>query len=275
MGWLDLILTSYMAAFGLRLFLPAVSPFSGNPLMRGLYAATEPVLRPVRRLLLRGEPRFDWSPLIVILLLVVVRGVVLALVSGNSAATGVTGSALEVLRFVVNALAILFLGVFFISIDTPFGYSQIGHMMYTVAGPFLAPLRLIFRRRQGSADPAPLIGILLLGVLHGLVLLEASAYFPTAAPPDAAGAILIGMVDLLDTILDVLFLVILIRAVVSWFNPDPATPMFQVLIIYSDPILTPIQRIMPSTYGIDFSPLIAILILRFLQSSLLPLLLRI
>ncbi|MBM3265910.1 MAG: YggT family protein [candidate division Zixibacteria bacterium] len=275
MTWLDMVLTGYMAAFGLRLLLPSAGPFSDSPILRGLYAATEPVLRPIRRIVMRGEPRTDWSPLIAVLLLMVLRGGLSAALSGESASTGVAGSVLDATRVAIYVLSVLFLGVFFISIDTPFGYSQIGHMMYTLSSPFLAPIRLLFPGKRRGADPAPLLGIVLLGGGHGLLLFEFSAYLPDMSPLPMGQSILLSLVDLLDTLLDVLFVVILVRALVSWFNPDPSTPMFQALILYSDPILAPIQRIMPSNIGIDFSPLVAILVLLFFQSSVLPLLLRI
>lgn len=274
MGLLNVLILAYMGAFGFRLLLPGISPFSENPLIRGLYSATEPILRPIRRLFMRGEPRLDWAPLIVIVLLILSRGILFAFLSGDSPAAGVAGSLLDVVGFVVHGLAILFLGVFFISIDTPFGYSQIGHMLYTVANPFLAPLRLIIRKGRSGGDPAALAGIALLGILHGLLIFQMGSNLQTMGAPALGQSLLWSSVDVLDALLDVLYIAVIIRALVSWFNPDPATPMFQILILYSDPILTPIQRVMPSTYGIDFSPLIAILILRFLQSSVLPMLLH-
>ena len=274
MGWLNLLILAYIAAFGIRLLVPGISPFSENPLIRAIYAATEPILQPVRRLFVRGEPRLDWAPLIVIVLLILLRGFLFAFLSADSPAVGMATSLLEIVGFVVHGLAILFLGVFFISIDTPFGYSQIGHILYTVGNPFLAPLRLVFRKGRNGADPAALAGIALLGVLNGLLLFQMSSNLQTMGAPDLGQAVLWSSVNLLDNLLDVLFIAIIIRSLISWFNPDPATPMFQILILYSDPVLTPIQRVMPSTYGIDFSPLIAILVLRFIQSSVLPLLLH-
>ena len=243
MGLIELIINIYMLAFGIRLFMPAASPFSENPIQRGLYTATEPVLRPIRQIVMRGEPRFDWSPVFAILLLVVVQ-------------------------------AILFLGAFFISIESPFAFSQSGHMMHNIAHFFLAPIRRFTGYRIGRADVSALLGIAFLGVLHGIVYYQVGVLAEQTA--GSAGGMIIGsIVYLIDFIFDVLFIVILVRAVLSFFNPDTSNALFQMLILYSDPILEPIRRLLPTTYGIDFSPLIAILILRFIQVSLLPLLLRI
>ncbi|HCP99594.1 MAG TPA: hypothetical protein DIT99_02350, partial [Candidatus Latescibacteria bacterium] len=66
MELIEFIINVYMLAFGLRLFMPSASSFSEHPIQRGLYASTEPVLRPIRQMMIRGEPRFDWSPLFAI-----------------------------------------------------------------------------------------------------------------------------------------------------------------------------------------------------------------
>jgi YggT family protein len=274
MAFLDLIITTYMALLGLRLLLPSSSPFSDNLLQRGLYAITEPLLRPVRQLFIRGEPRIDWSPLIIILMLVVARGALMATLSGAPPSVGVAQSVYDVVDFLVIALAILFLGVFFISIDTPFGYSQIGHIMYTLADPFLNPLRWITGRARRGPDMAALLGIVVAGALGGLASYQLEGMTQGAYPASVTTPVAMSLVHLLDVLLDMLFIIILFRAILSWFHPDPASPLFQLVILYSDPVLAPIQRIMPSTYGIDFSPLIAILILRFVQSSVLPFLLQ-
>jgi YggT family protein len=274
MGFFDMLIKVYMAAMGARLFLPTISPVADNPLQRGLYAATEPVLRSLRQIVPRGRQGFDWSPLVAILLLVIVRGFLMSAAAGLPAFAGVVQSILDTLTFIVSVLAVLFLGVFFISIDSPFGYSQIGQTMMMITNPLLHPLRRMFGRGRNGADPAALVGIVLLAVVYGLLLYQLGTILgETTTTEQGPVAFIWTSVGLLvGTILDALFWIILIRAILSWFHPDPGSPLFQIIIIYSDPILAPIQRIMPGTYGIDFSPLIAIVIIGFIRSSLLPLL---
>jgi YggT family protein len=58
------------------------------------------------------------------------------------------------------------------------------------------------------------------------------------------------------------------RAIVSWFNMDPRSPLLQILDAVTEPILDPIRRIMPRLGMIDLSPLIAILLLQFVSNGL-------
>jgi YggT family protein len=61
---------------------------------------------------------------------------------------------------------------------------------------------------------------------------------------------------------------IFLRAIVSWFNMDPRSPLIQILDAITEPIMDPIRRIMPRIGMIDLSPLVAILLLTFLSRGL-------
>ena len=65
-----------------------------------------------------------------------------------------------------------------------------------------------------------------------------------------------------------LTIAIFARAILSWFNMDPRSPIIQVLDMVTEPVLDPIRRIMPRLGMIDLSPLIAILLLQFVSTGL-------
>ena len=65
-----------------------------------------------------------------------------------------------------------------------------------------------------------------------------------------------------------LVIAIFIRAILSWFQLDPRSPLVQLLDSITEPILEPIRRIMPRLGMIDLSPLVAILLLQFVSSGL-------
>lgn len=58
--------------------------------------------------------------------------------------------------------------------------------------------------------------------------------------------------------------IIIIRALISWVNPDPWNPIVQLLVRITEPVLRPVRRRLPAT-GIDFSPVIVIIAIMFLQ----------
>ena len=70
--------------------------------------------------------------------------------------------------------------------------------------------------------------------------------------------------SIVDIVLSIFYWLILIRALISWVNPDPNNTIVQFLYRATEPILTPIRRMLPRM-GIDLSPIIAFLIIIFLK----------
>lgn len=81
---------------------------------------------------------------------------------------------------------------------------------------------------------------------------------------------LIAAARILDIALTILYWLILIRALISWVNPDPYNPIVQFLYKTTEPILYPIRRLLPLAlrFGIDISPIIAFLAIMFLRAFL-------
>ena len=73
---LDIGLTLYMWIVIVRALLSWVSPDPYNPIVRFLYRVTEPVLRPVRRLIPMGNIGIDISPVIVIVIIYLLQNFV-------------------------------------------------------------------------------------------------------------------------------------------------------------------------------------------------------
>jgi YggT family protein len=70
--------------------------------------------------------------------------------------------------------------------------------------------------------------------------------------------------------------IIIIRALLSWVNPDPYNPIVQFLTRVTEPVLRPVRKLVPAyRLGIDLSPLIVILIIYFLEIAVVDTLVRI
>jgi len=77
---------------------------------------------------------------------------------------------------------------------------------------------------------------------------------------------------LLIKVIDIYTIIIIIRALVSWFSPSPYSQLYLFLISLTEPVLGPIRklmfRLMPN-FRIDFSPLITILLLNMVRNFIL------
>lgn len=58
------------------------------------------------------------------------------------------------------------------------------------------------------------------------------------------------------------------RAIMSWFDRSQSNPISQFLVQLTEPIVAPIRSLLPSMGMIDFSPLVAILVLLVLRMML-------
>ncbi|MFC1576252.1 YggT family protein [Candidatus Omnitrophota bacterium] len=80
------------------------------------------------------------------------------------------------------------------------------------------------------------------------------------------GNFLAAIAVILSYAITILTWLIIIRALISWVNPDPYNMIVQFLYRTTDPILAPFRKIIPMhNIGIDLSPIIAILCLWFVR----------
>lgn len=90
------------------------------------------------------------------------------------------------------------------------------------------------------------------------------------------GNVILGVAEVLDWILLAYMWVIIMRALISWVDPNPYNPIVRVLATVTEPALRPIRKLVPPhRVGIDLSPMIAVLILIFLRIAVVKTLLRI
>ncbi len=77
--------------------------------------------------------------------------------------------------------------------------------------------------------------------------------------------------QLIDFVLGIYVWIIIGRAIVSWVNADPYNPIVRFLYEATEPLLGRIRRALPIQMGgLDFSPLILIMGIMFLQNFLVP-----
>jgi len=77
---------------------------------------------------------------------------------------------------------------------------------------------------------------------------------------------IIALAKVIDIALTIYMWIIVFRALISWVNPDPYNQIVIFLYRATEPVLRPIRKRLPmSNIGIDFSPIIVILVIIFLK----------
>ncbi len=70
---------------------------------------------------------------------------------------------------------------------------------------------------------------------------------------------------ILNHALTIYFWIIIIRALLSWVNPDPYNPIVRFLYQVTEPVLGRIRRILPDLGGLDLSPFIVLVAIFFVR----------
>lgn len=84
------------------------------------------------------------------------------------------------------------------------------------------------------------------------------------------GHLLQALSSLLHVVFQIGIILFIVRAVMSWFQPDQRQPMVRFIYQITDPVLNTIRRYVPSIGMVDISPFIAILACWFLNNFLVP-----
>jgi len=78
--------------------------------------------------------------------------------------------------------------------------------------------------------------------------------------------LLAAVAKVLDIVLTIFTWIIIARAILSWVSPDPYNPIVRFIHKITEPVLYQVRRKIPLSFGgIDFSPIIILLAVIFLQ----------
>ncbi|MBI5815330.1 MAG: YggT family protein [Nitrospinae bacterium] len=80
------------------------------------------------------------------------------------------------------------------------------------------------------------------------------------------GNFILAAAQVLNIALTLYMWIVIIRALITWVNPDPHNPIVTFLRRATDPVLEPISRALPPMGGMDFSPLVLIMAIYFIQT---------
>ncbi|TCV96906.1 YggT family protein [Biostraticola tofi] len=138
-------------------------------------------------------------------------------------------------------------------------YNPFSQFIVKVTQPIIGPLRRIIPS-VGPVDTASLLLAYILATLKYPLLMLIQVGVLALDPMN----LLVGLLTLLKATGEVVFWVIIIRSLMSWISQG-RSPMDQVLMQLSEPLMAPIRRILPAMGGIDFSAMIVILVLYMLN----------
>lgn len=145
-------------------------------------------------------------------------------------------------------------------------YNPISQFIVKATNPLLLPLRKFIPGFFGI-DTAALVLATIVQIV-GLILSELLASGGISGNPILY--LLLGVFGVISVLVSFYFFAIIILVIISWVAPGNYHPGAQLLSQVTEPIIRPIRNLLPSAGGLDFSPMVAMLIIFILQNDVLP-----
>lgn len=168
------------------------------------------------------------------------------------------------LLFIVKALLGLLIMVFLLRLLLPLcradARNPLSQAVIKLTNPLVLPLRRVLPPIR-RLDTASLVALLVVQLMATALIWVLSGYSMSAP-----GALIFAATrELLSTLLQLYFFVILLNAVLSWVAPGTYSPGASLLQSLSAPVIRPFQRLIPPIAGIDLSALFALIAIQALQ----------
>lgn len=164
--------------------------------------------------------------------------------------------------FLINTLFDLYLMVvilrFWLQLVKADFYNPFSQFVVKATQPIIAPMRRVLPS-MGSIDTSSILLALMVVMAKMLVLtLIAGAAF------DVLTILLFSVVSVVKNAGVLLFWMLLIRAILSWFNQG-YNPVVMIMTQLTEPFLAPVRKILPPLGGLDLSVLVVFIAMNFLN----------
>ena len=145
-------------------------------------------------------------------------------------------------------------------------YNPISQFVVRATNPPLTPMRKVIPGLFGIDFAAVVLAFLvqvagyffIFLLITGAVIVNPLVYLVYA------------VVGIIDVLLNFYFFAILVLVILSWVAPGSHHPGSMLLMQVTEPIMRPVRNLIPSAGGLDFSPMIVMLVLVILRSIVLP-----
>lgn len=166
---------------------------------------------------------------------------------------------LLLLNFAFSAFTLLLLARFFMQMQRVPFHNQLGQFVLTTTDWIVRPLRRVVPGLWGM-DMASLLPAWICQIVYVAIELALRGVPFGGGGGVAIGLLGMGLVELTRMAIYLVFALVLVSALMSWFAPHaPAAPMIRRL---AEPLLRPFRRIIPLVANVDLSPLVLLLLLQ-------------
>jgi YggT family protein len=142
-------------------------------------------------------------------------------------------------------------------------YNPLSQFVVKATDPLIKPLRKIIPGFAGI-DMSSLVLAYLVIVAKFILIFVLSGQVSF----NVIFLLLYSIIDLMQSILKLFMFLIFVRVILSWVSPGGYNPVLAVIGQISEPVIAKFRRILPPVSGFDFAPMLALILLFFISSSI-------
>lgn len=139
-------------------------------------------------------------------------------------------------------------------------YNPISQAVIKLTDFAVVPLRRILPGYRGY-DFAIIFFLLVIAIIEAFLV----TWLRIRILPHFSGVLLIAVVSIAGKILNLYFYAIIIRALISWIASLQHNPVAEIVFLITEPLLRQARQIIPSIAGLDFSPIIVLVVLQLIS----------
>lgn len=168
----------------------------------------------------------------------------------------------QIATFLISAVFSLYIGAVLIRMLLGFAranfHNPLSQVLVKITNPVLAPMRRFIPAIGKIDTSAVLLAFILTIIKTGLIFLLSHGVI------NLPQIFLFSVGDIIKTIIYIYIFALIIQAVISWVGSAHGNPIVPLINSLTNPIVRPIRKVIPVMGMMDFSPLVAILLLNVL-----------
>ena len=139
-------------------------------------------------------------------------------------------------------------------------YNPLAQAVVKMTQPFVAVLQKVMPR-TGRFSLATLVLAFLVQLLLIVVVLLIAGF----ELPNPVSLAIWSVIGLASQVLDLLFFAILASIILSWLAPQTKHPGAYLLHQLTEPVMSPVRRMLPNLGGLDFSPILVFIMINLVD----------
>jgi YggT family protein len=173
---------------------------------------------------------------------------------------GLNTAAVYILQTIGSLYLLVVLLRFILQLVRADFYNPLSQFIVRATQPLLKPLRKVIPGLAGLD-----LSSLVLAILVQLLLMALTLMLMGHGLGNPLQLLIWSIIGVTALFLKVFFFALIISVILSWVAQGSHNPAVELINQICEPLLVPIRRILPSMGGLDFSPIVAFLILNLID----------